>query len=629
MEGRSSVETWAEFGFLGKSGSPKVKCGFGTNMFISTGSNEVYVYSTDEKKLKAILQFPGSVTDLVESCDAQLFVACRRGVYGFNLQLLSHRHQSSSVAASSSPDEIDISSEFLVAGADGVSSLLLVGSVLLTLSQSGASWLLTLYKRPEQTLPSSYEVIGSFCLPLVSPVIQGEVQLLGLSARGQLQSIRLPLRGQEVGPSKPLSSQVSRSVRDLLSAIGDVCERASVLKTVIKSKNLSLRQLNQVVNISFLLTARGKTREPPTEEKSIRCHSTVSWSRSLQKDCLNLTCVLENSSGYVLERGWTLSISVHPLSGPGEETSSVNFSFPFHSLCPGETLEVSLPVAAAGDTSFPLTLNCSLIFSLSSFLAEVDLASFPDLQDSCFSLPLNTLTVDWLHALQVVRPKETVTLQSSTMDALQAFLSSHQLRCSRGGGASNPEEYSVCVRVSSEFLRNTLMLKNSIQQPESASPNICSSLLGWLLFGDHEGVKSGHQGEGMDSNSLVLHARAPSVSTVKITAKEVSAEEANTGRGESCQVIVEIQIESSSITAVCGLHHAVLHRMQTLLKKTPDEAAPSTQVQTSGLRRALQRAEVLHTQISEALSVGLSSGQTNPFLLRVYQELRENPLLII
>uniref|UniRef100_A0A8C6MFV5 FA core complex associated protein 100 n=1 Tax=Nothobranchius furzeri TaxID=105023 RepID=A0A8C6MFV5_NOTFU len=745
MEGRSSVETWAEFGFLGKSGSPKVKCGFGTNMFISTGSNEVYVYSTDEKKLKA---------SSFRSCLLHRFLLARLNVYPNTSHLF--RHQSSSVAASSSPDEIDISSEFLVAGADGVSSLLLVGSVLLTLSQSGASWLLTLYKRPEQTLPSSYEVIGSFCLPLVSPVIQGdagqttksvlncihyddgtpsssslggtdtrssrvclepvlfkllfgveaalakspvilcglpdgrlcflplrlpgsqlrvlhsleqpvvlvgasvvmetdprharclvvvgeqgrvvlirtdkadperggsvagftevcvsgpvecgcvdqsclyystgsdllmldlsersagrednerseegarqnptslnvcrvialneptrEVQLLGLSARGQLQSIRLPLRGQEVGPSKPLSSQVSRSVRDLLSAIGDVCERASVLKTVIKSKNLSLRQLNQVVNISFLLTARGKTREPPTEEKSIRCHSTVSWSRSLQKDCLNLTCVLENSSGYVLERGWTLSISVHPLSGPGEETSSVNFSFPFHSLCPGETLEVSLPVAAAGDTSFPLTLNCSLIFSLSSFLAEVDLASFPDLQDSCFSLPLNTLTVDWLHALQVVRPKETVTLQSSTMDALQAFLSSHQLRCSRGGGASNPEEYSVCVRVSSEFLRNTLMLKNSIQQPESASPNICSSLLGWLLFGDHEGVKSGHQGEGMDSNSLVLHARAPSVSTV------------------------------------------------------------------------------LHTQISEALSVGLSSGQTNPFLLRVYQELRENPLLII
>uniref|UniRef100_A0A8C6MAS2 FA core complex associated protein 100 n=1 Tax=Nothobranchius furzeri TaxID=105023 RepID=A0A8C6MAS2_NOTFU len=772
MEGRSSVETWAEFGFLGKSGSPKVKCGFGTNMFISTGSNEVYVYSTDEKKLKA---------SSFRSCLLHRFLLARLNVYPNTSHLF--RHQSSSVAASSSPDEIDISSEFLVAGADGVSSLLLVGSVLLTLSQSGASWLLTLYKRPEQTLPSSYEVIGSFCLPLVSPVIQGdagqttksvlncihyddgtpsssslggtdtrssrvclepvlfkllfgveaalakspvilcglpdgrlcflplrlpgsqlrvlhsleqpvvlvgasvvmetdprharclvvvgeqgrvvlirtdkadperggsvagftevcvsgpvecgcvdqsclyystgsdllmldlsersagrednerseegarqnptslnvcrvialneptrcaagEVQLLGLSARGQLQSIRLPLRGQEVGPSKPLSSQVSRSVRDLLSAIGDVCERASVLKTVIKSKNLSLRQLNQVVNISFLLTARGKTREPPTEEKSIRCHSTVSWSRSLQKDCLNLTCVLENSSGYVLERGWTLSISVHPLSGPGEETSSVNFSFPFHSLCPGETLEVSLPVAAAGDTSFPLTLNCSLIFSLSSFLAEVDLASFPDLQDSCFSLPLNTLTVDWLHALQVVRPKETVTLQSSTMDALQAFLSSHQLRCSRGGGASNPEEYSVCVRVSSEFLRNTLMLKNSIQQPESASPNI------W-----------------MDSNSLVLHARAPSVSTVKITAKEVKR---LTATCSFHPVIVEIQIESSSITAVCGLHHAVLHRMQ-----------------------------VLHTQISEALSVGLSSGQTNPFLLRVYQELRENPLLII
>uniref|UniRef100_A0A1A7YDW8 Chromosome 17 open reading frame 70 n=1 Tax=Iconisemion striatum TaxID=60296 RepID=A0A1A7YDW8_9TELE len=834
MEGRSAVETWAEFGFLGKSGSPKVTFGSETNVFISTGGNEVYVFSTDERKVKAVLQFPDCVTDLVESDAPLLFVACRRGVYCFNLQLLLHRHRSSSGAASSSPAEVNISSEFLVAGADGVSSLLLVGSVLLTLSQGGTSWLLTLYKRPEQTLPSFCEVIGSFCIPLISPVVQGDaghttksvlncvyyddgtaslsspggpdtryshvclepllfkhlfgveaalakspvilcglpdgrlcflplrlpgsrlrvlhsleqpvvfvgasvvmetdprharclvvvgeqgrmvlirmdkadpergdivagftevcvsgpvecgcvdhsclyystgsdllmldlsersagredkerneegdlqsptslnvcrvialneptrsaagdVQLLGLSIRGQLQSFRLPVRRQDVGASKPPASQVSPSVKDLLSAIGDVCERASVLKTVIKSKNQTLRQLNQVVNISFLLTAHGKSRE----HLPIRCRSRVSWSRSLQKDCLNLTCVLENTSGYVLERGWTLSITIRPLSCPGEETSSVNFSFPFHSLCSGETLEVSLPAAAAADMVFPLTVNCSLIFSLSSFLAEEDLVSFPELQNSCFSLPLNTLTVDWLHALQVIRPKGTVPLQSSSTDTLQAFLSSRQVRCSRGGGTSNPEEYSVCVCVASEFLRTTLMLKNCIQQPESASPNLCSTLLDWLLLGDHEGVQTGRQGEKMDSNSQVLHARAPRGSTVKITAKEVSVEEEISGRDGGCRVFMEVQIESSSVTAVCGLHHAVLHRMQTLLKKTPDEAASSTQVQSSGLRRALQRAEVLHTRISEALSGGLSSGQTNPFLLSVYQELRENPLLIV
>ncbi|XP_022053310.2 Fanconi anemia core complex-associated protein 100 [Acanthochromis polyacanthus] len=841
MEGRCAVETWTEFGFLGTSTTPKVR--FGTDVFICTGNDEVYVFSTHERKLKAVLQLPGPVTDLVESHDKQLlYVACSAGVYCVNLQSVLHRALSSSPDSSSIPAELKIS-EFLVIEADGVSSLLLVGTVLLTLSQRDSSWLMTLYKTPEQTQSSSYEVLGSFSLPLVSAVVQadtesktsvliclhcgdtapltlphghfclepvlfkllfgveaalakspvilcglpdgrlcflplrlpgarlrvlhsieqpvvfvgasvvtetgpghsqclvamgeqgrvvliktekgrsedgsslagftegivsgpvqcgcldrnclyystgsdlllldlsegssgkeskerveetsrktlqsptslnvsrvvalaeptsntsGEVQLLGLSVRGQLQRISLPARRKDAGLSKLPSAQVGRSIRDLLSAIGDVCERASVLKTAIKSKNQILRHLNQVVNISFLLTATNNTEDDPAiKEKPIRCHAITSWSRLLQKDCLNLTCVLDNSSPFVLERGWTLSVTVFPLccsSTAGEEISSANFSFPFQNLNSGETLEVSLPIAAAGDSSFPMTVNCSLIFSLSSLLGEQEAAS------SNISLPLNTLTVDWLNALQLNSPTarhKMVTFQpgSITTDPIQAFISSRQIRCSgradRGAeSGSRPEKYSASVRVSSELLKDSLVLKNSNldpKVPKTGPENTCIALIEWLLSEGPGGVKMRHQGDEISLSSLTVHACGPNGATVKLTAKKMNVEEENTEKEERLTA-VEVQVESSSMTAVCGLHHAVLSRIQILLQKAPEKATSKKTMQILGLREALQRAEVQQNQISGALGVGMTAGQMNPGLLSVYQELRQNPLLII
>ncbi|XP_030610266.1 Fanconi anemia core complex-associated protein 100 [Archocentrus centrarchus] len=851
MEGRCAVETWAQLGFSGGSSKIKILCGFGENVFICTGTEEIYVFSKRERKVTAVLQLPGPVSDLVGNHDKQLiYVACRSGVYCVNLQFLLHRDQSTQANTSSSPAELKISPELLVTGTDGVSSLLLVGSVLLTLCQRDTSWLLTLYKTPMQTVPSSYEEFGSFSLPLISavgcgdaeskrgprrssvlicihsgdvaapsssptsvkstaaqdhfhlepllfkllfgveaalaksPVIlcglpdgrlcflplrlpgsrlrvlhsleqpvcfvgasvvmetghsqclvaagergrvvliktdkagaegegivagftegcvpgpvacgcvdksclyystgsdllqldlsegssgreskgrgeetssmtaavlqsptslnvcrvialaepacntAGDVQLLGVSVRGQLQSISLPVRREDAGLSKLPSTQVGRSVRDLLSAIGDVCERASVLKMAIKSKNQILRRLNHVVSISFLLMSNSNT-DLPVQEKPLRCHAETSWSRLLQKDSLNLVCVLHNSSPFVLEQGWTLSVTVFPLScssSAGGE-SSTNFSFPFHNLCPGEAFEVSLPIADASNASFPMTVSCSIIFSLSSLLGEEEEegASFP----SCISLPLTTLTVDWLHALQVNSPTTThkmATVQPSSIaaDAIQTFLSSRQVRCSgrmdRGGESATkpePEKYSASVRVSSEFLRDNLDTKGQKRDLEDLYP----SLLEWLLSEDLGGVKMGYRGDKTALNTSVVHARGPNGASVKLTAKETNVGEESTGK----EATIEVQIESSSIAAVCGLHHAVLRRIQTLLQKAAEKAASTKNVQIFGLRRALQRAEIQQSQISGAFGEVMSAVQRNRRLLSVYQELRQNPLLV-
>ncbi|KAM7381908.1 hypothetical protein PAMA_012660 [Pampus argenteus] len=865
MEGRCAVETLAEFGFSATSCTTQVKSCFGTDVYIRTGSEEVYIFNTQERKLTAVLQFPGPVSDLVESRDKQLlYVACRSGVYCVSSTFLLSRVQSSLADASPSVAQLKIPSECLVVEEEGVSSLLLVGSALLSVSQRNASWLLSVYKTPTQSEFSSYEMLSSFSLPLVSavahdsmegnrelgrkpvlicvhsgdttlpsssctssseatltdghfqlepvlfkllfgidtalakspvilcglpdgrlcflplrlprtrlrvlhsleqPVIfvrasvvretdaghaqclvamgeqgrvvlikaveggpegrgmiagftegcvpgpvacacvdkhcvyystgtdllvldlsegssgkeeqgrdedasnktvaalqrpislnvcrvialaeltcnsAGEIQLLGLSCRGRLQRITSPVKRDDTGSSKLPSTQMGRSIRDVLSAIGDVCERASVLKTAIKSKNQTLKHLNQVLNICFLLTAKANSAEQPSiQEKPIRCHAVTTWSRLLQKDSLNLTCVLDNGSSYILERGWTLKITVFPLScspSAGGESSSTDFSFPFHSLHPGEKLEVSLPLAATGDKSFPITVSCSLIFSLAGLLGEEEAVSLPGSHSSCISLPLNTLTVDWLHALQVNSPTATHKNTTSqfynitTTDTIQAFLNSRQIRPSGrgdGGGESAPnpekEQYSARIRVSSELLRDSLMLKTSGLDQQLAAPNVCSSVLDWLLSEGPGGVKTGQRGDKISSS--MIHARDPNGHTVKLTAKEVHV-------GEESLATVEVQVESSSMAAVCGLHHAVLSRIQTLMHRTTEKAVSSKRMQSLGIRQALQQDERLlqqiqQSRISGAFGVDVSAGQMTRSLLSVYRELRENPLVLI
>lgn len=303
--------------------------------------------------------------------------------------------------------------------------------------------------------------------------------------------------------------------------------RATSLKTAIKSKNQILKHLNQALNICYLLTA-SKKGDLHIQEAPVRCHAVTEWSRLLQKDSLNLTCVLNNSSNYALEQGWTLSITVFPLSyslSKGGQTPSTNFLFPFQNIHSGESLEVSLPLATAGDASFPMTVSCSLIFSLSSLLGE-EVADFPGVQKSCISLPLNNLTVDWLHALRVNSPIDVykkAPCSNTMLDTIQAFLRSHWIRGSgRGDGGESaskpePERYSASVRVSSELLGSTLGLKNAGLDPQGQ--HVCLSLLEWLLSEGLGGVRTGPRGDKI--SSPVVHARGPNGHTVKLTVKEV------------------------------------------------------------------------------------------------------------
>ncbi|XP_054625022.1 Fanconi anemia core complex-associated protein 100 isoform X2 [Dunckerocampus dactyliophorus] len=415
--------------------------------------------------------------------------------------------------------------------------------------------------------PTSLNVCGVIALVQHASNTAGEAQLLGLSSRGQLQKIILPIRGQDASSSNLASSHVGRSIKDVLAAIGDIYERSSVLKAAIKSKNQTMQQLNQVLNISFLLNDGADS-----QEKSIHCHATTCWSTLLGKDSLNLKCILDNGSCYVLERGWTLSITVSPLCDSQRgESCSTHYSFPFHPLHPGGKVEVSLPLASAGESSFPVTLFCSLVFSLSGLLGEEAALGLPN--RGLVSLPLNTLTVDWLHALQGISPTDAAS-QHCNIDNIQAFLNSRL--SGRGGGDAGNLQHSASIKVSSQLLRDTLMLR-----PPS---NVDVALLKWLLCKAHEGVMV--QKDKLVLSNSVVHARAPNGHIIKLTAKE-----AHVGTEEELLAITEIQFESSSMAAVCGMHHAVLRRVKSLLQRAPEKSSSTIKMQSLCVRQALQRAE--------------------------------------
>uniref|UniRef100_A0A8C6TNX0 FA core complex associated protein 100 n=1 Tax=Neogobius melanostomus TaxID=47308 RepID=A0A8C6TNX0_9GOBI len=386
--------------------------------------------------------------------------------------------------------------------------------------------------------PISLNVCGISAL--TKPVFSttGEVELFCLSDKGQLRRITLPKARVDGESSTRQKAQTGLSVKDLLSAIGDVCERASHLKTSIKSKNHILRCLNQVMNVSFLLL-----NTPNGAEQPIRCHAATKWTRLLQKHSLHITCVMENNSPYLLEQGWILNITVCPLSDISQEQSaSTNYSFPLCSLNPGQKSEVTLPLTAVDDALFPITISCVLVFPLGTLFDEKQLASLLKAQNSMIILPLNSLTVDWLHALQLSTSASDKTVatcaRTKTSDALRGFLKSKgKERVDKG----ETKAYSAGVKISSDLLRDTLLSKSSDRERKES--NLCVTLLEWLLSEPHREV-AGHPLESR-THSAVLHGQGPNGSLIN-----------------EALAVVEVQVESLSLAAVCGLHHAIIDRVQ-------------------------------------------------------------------
>lgn len=287
--------------------------------------------------------------------------------------------------------------------------------------------------------------------------------------------------------------------------------RAESLKHKLQEKNESLKRLNQVMNVcNVLLATHGNDMEFDKCKRPISCRGVTRWSSLLQKDSLILTCVLENASVYTLEQGWTLCLQVHPLShSQNTECTSRTYSFPFRKLDCGQKLDVTIPLESVDE--LPVNIYCSLAFTVNALFSSEASEAVSQLLTGTgsISVPLNTLTVDWLDALKLgsISPGNVIRHNTSA-DGIQAFLLSKGVRTRDFETASKSGPLAVVVRVSSELLKSKLHLS------ATSSAEICSSVLNWLVY-KHETA------ERASVQTQVVCAYSPDGQPVKLLAKEV------------------------------------------------------------------------------------------------------------
>ncbi|KAF7705442.1 Fanconi anemia core complex-associated protein 100 [Silurus meridionalis] len=481
--------------------------------------------------------------------------------------------------------------------------------------------------RPESPVCLNVCRVIALTEPSISPA--GNVQLQAVSLSGRLLQVTLPQDPYKANVSRLASAQAGQKIKDLLAGIGNVWERATVEKQQLELKNNTLKRLNHVLNIChLLLTCQKKDPEVCDQQPTISCQGAAKWSSLLQKDSLVLTCILENHSSCALDEGWNLCLQVDSNISVSAGGSSRTYSFALMKLDCGEKTEVTLPLDSDGDLFLPVQIHCSLVYSLQSYLNSEDYkqlsTSEPSLSQlltrpDCIRLALNTLTLDWLDALRIGEPTpngDHIPKQISIWQATRKFMSSRQVYT---GEPEIPKAttHTVAIHISSELLRNRL------SSHDCSSAGLCISVLKWLLC---ETSKT----EGPEVvQSPVVCAKGPDGQAVRLLIKEVILSDF---RFKGLLSVVEVQVESVSVAAVCGLHHAILRRVQALLKNASVKPGTPAELRGERLCEAVRHMERIYKDLQDFRDPAdgvMKKRSTSDSLFHLYLQLREKPLVIL
>lgn len=290
----------------------------------------------------------------------------------------------------------------------------------------------------------------------------------------------------------------------------------SSLKKAVDQRNRALTCLNEAMNVSCALLSSREGARP------VSCTTTTAWSRRELRDVLTATCLLENSSGFRLDRGWALCVQVLPGSHASDSDpagSAVTYTVPVDRLGPGERREVTLLLGPGEDGALdlPVTVSCALFLSLREVvggaLAPSDPFKDPSL-DGCppdilpeqegICLPLGEHTVDMLQGLRfpglAAPPAQAPAPCPPPGDPVSTFLGS----CWRPGSEPvGPESLRAkylppsvaAIRVSAELLRAALGDRDP----------------GWRRWGPGSGLRARGHTEAVDAGSS--RPRGPSTLT--------------------------------------------------------------------------------------------------------------------
>ncbi|XP_025218397.1 Fanconi anemia core complex-associated protein 100 isoform X1 [Theropithecus gelada] len=491
---------------------------------------------------------------------------------------------------------------------------------------------------PPMLCPASLNICSVVSLSASPRTHEGGTKLLALSAKGRLMTCSLDLDSEIPGPARMTTESAGRKIKELLSGIGDISERVSFLKKAVDQRNKALTSLNEAMNVSCALLSSGAGPRP------ISCTTSTTWSRLQTQDMLMATCVLENSSSFSLDQGWTLCIQVLTSSCAldlDSACSAITYTIPVDQLGPGARREVTLPLGPGenGGLDLPVTVSCTLFYSLREvvggalapsdsedpFLDECPSDVLPEQEGVC--LPLSRHTVDMLQCLRFpgLAPPHTRAPSplGPTRDPMATFLETCREPSSQPAGpASLRAEFlppSVAsIKVSAELLRAAL------KDGHSGVP-LCCATLQWLLA----------------ENAAVDIVRARALSSIQGVAPDgadvhlIVREVAMTDLCPAGPIqAVEIQVESSSLADICRAHHAVVGRMQTMVTEQAAQGSSAPDLRVQYLRQIHANHETLLREVQTlrdrlCTEDEASSCATAQRLLQVYRQLRHPSLILL
>ncbi|XP_054448920.1 Fanconi anemia core complex-associated protein 100 [Pteronotus mesoamericanus] len=492
---------------------------------------------------------------------------------------------------------------------------------------------------PAALCPAGLSVCGVVALAVSPWSPGGGPELLALSARGRLLACRLAQSSETLWAAGGTVADPHRKVKDLLLSISSVSERASSLKKAIDQRNKALTCLNEAMNVSCALLS---SREGP---RPISCTTATAWSRRELQDVLTATCLLENSSGSPLGRGWVLCIQVLPgslASDPDAAGSAATYTVPVGQLGPGGRREVTLTLGPSEDgvLDLPMTVSCALFCSLAEALGGAldPWGSFRDApaggrppstpaEPGGICLPLGEHTVDMLQCLRfpglAAPPAQAPGPRGPASGPVDTFLEA-------GGGPGSqragPEPLRAvllpppvaAVKVSVELLRAACGGSRS-------GASLCCATLQWLLAENAaEGVV---RAQALSS----VQGVAPDGADVRLTVHEVTVTDV-------CPAgplrAVEIQVESTSLASMCMAHSAVLGRLQRVVveQAARGHSLPDLRLQYLHQIRANHEALLREVQtLRDRLCTEdtASSCTATEQLLQLYRQLRSPSLLLL
>ncbi|KAG8446486.1 hypothetical protein GDO86_014081 [Hymenochirus boettgeri] len=475
-------------------------------------------------------------------------------------------------------------------------------------------------KTPENRFLASvnYNISSVIAISLLSCLPDGVGEFLALSKSAKLMICKLTPRNDTTHRAGLSGAVAGQRIKDLLSQIGAVSERASHLKSAIEQKNVSLHKLNQVMAISRMLVSNKGSDLP------ITCTVKVSWTCILLQPSLVVSSTIQNKADLSLASGWTMCIQLSTL----DSDVATSYSFSVKELEPGETMEFTFPLPRGNCEvlEFPIKVGFTLFYSLQGLLENSQFN-----QPSLFSdtrtgicLPMQDQTIDILQCLRLSSQAGKSLPFSSSWDPVKSFFKTHSGAARMVGQTINTSEASnqlstcmvpltACVQISSLLLECAFKNKKS-------DASLCSLLIHWLLSSELVGENV------TEVNGVTPNGREFCLHVVEVSVCDLSR--------DATIPAIEVQIASRHLDALASLHLAVVSRLKALTEENRGDCnlynvdLENMQKQFIVQESLLKEVKSLRDSLCVRKERRLEAPATEK-LLRLYRELRVSPLLFI